>query len=537
MTTTKLSAAPAPLQAVQQPSKGDDEPPANPPPMPRPRAGSRRLLLVESAQDGQALAPGATCMTAADFLDAAAPTLAPGTTIVNLCRSYKYLSLGYYCSLLAEARGHRVYPSVKTINDLSRKAAYSHEIDDLDHALNRALGGPDCRPMPSEFAMDIHFGSADFAPLDGLARRIFATFPAPAMRVEFERGGEHGGDWHIRALRVLNVAALEPHRHALFEAALRAFQPDAPALSASARRGARHHVAILHDPDEALPPSNRAALDNFIRVGRELDIHVALIEKRDLAGLARHDALLIRETTAINHHTYLFAKQAESEGLAVIDDAASILRCTNKIFLADLLRLNGIPTPRTYVLQAAQLGDTQWLEREIGYPMVMKVPDGAFSRGVSKVADRAEFERTARELLAQSSLILVQEYLYTEFDWRIGVLNGEAIFASQYYMSKGHWQVAKRGMDGKAEFGLSRAVPLEAVPAEILDHAVRAARLIGDSLYGVDMKMSARGPVVIEVNDNPNIDASNEDGVLGDELYRLVLRDLTRRADLLARRH
>lgn len=504
-------------------------------PGPRLRPAIRRLLLVECLQDGEALAPGEACLSAAEFLDAAAPPLAPGTTVINLCRSYKYLSLGYYCSLLAEARGLRVFPSVKTINDLSRKAAYSHEIDDLDHALNRALGGPGRQPMPSGFALDIHFGIADFPPLAALARRIFATFPAPAMRAEFERG-EHGGDWHLRSLRVLNAAALDPHRGALFAAALQAFRPDAPAAPASARRGARHHVAILHDPDEALPPSNRGALDNFVRVGRELDIHVALIEKKDYASLARHDALFIRETTAINHHTYLFAKQAESEGLAVIDDPASILRCTNKIFLADLLRLHGIPTPRSYVLQAGQLDDIAWLEREIGYPMVMKVPDGAFSRGVSKAANRAEFERTARELLAQSSLLLVQEYLYTDFDWRIGVLNGVAIFASQYYMSKGHWQVAKRGMDGKAEFGMSRAVPLEAVPPDILAYATRAARLIGSSLYGVDMKMSGKGPVVIEVNDNPNIDAGNEDGVLGDGLYRLVLQDLARRVELLARR-
>lgn len=549
MPTAKVSLAPLLAQPAPQPRQDDQQPPAMPPAAPGPmsvpapptfagprlRSGIQRLLLVECLKDGQALAPGEACMSAAEFLDAAAPQLAPGTTIINLCRSYKYLSIGYYCSLLAEARGHRVLPSVKTINDLSRKAAYSHEIDDLDHVLNCALGGAGCQPMPSEFALDIHFGAADFPPLAALARRIFATFPAPALRAEFERGGEHGGDWHIRALRVLNVAALEPHRGALFGAALKAFRPDAPAAPAVVRRGARHHVAILHNPDEALPPSNAGALDNFIRVGRELDIQVALVEKKDVASLARHDALFIRETTAINHHTYLFAKQAESAGLAVIDDPVSILRCTNKIFLADLLRLNGIPTPRTYVLQAGQLDDIQWLEQEIGYPMVMKVPDGAFSRGVSKAANRAEFERTARELLAQSSLLLVQEYLYTDFDWRIGVLNGVAIFASQYYMSKGHWQVAKRGTDGKAEFGMSRAVALDAVPPDILAYATRAARLIGTSLYGVDMKMSSRGPVVIEVNDNPNIDAGNEDGVLGDGLYRMVLQDLARRIEVLAR--
>jgi len=44
--------------------------------------------------------------------------------------------------------------------------------------------------------------------------------------------------------------------------------------------------------------------------------------------------------------------------------------------------------------------------------------------------------------------------------------------------------------------------------------------------------MTARGPVVIEVNDNPNIDAGNEDSVLGDALYRIVLQDVVRRLDL-----
>jgi glutathione synthase/RimK-type ligase-like ATP-grasp enzyme len=97
-------------------------------------------------------------------------------------------------------------------------------------------------------------------------------------------------------------------------------------------------------------------------------------------------------------------------------------------------------------------------------------------------------------------------------------------------MSRGHWQVAKRDANGKAEFGMGRAVALDAVPPALLAYAVRAANLIGDSLYGVDMKMTDAGPVVIEVNDNPNIDVGIEDGVLGDELYRIVLRDLVRRA-------
>ena len=169
-----------------------------------------------------------------------------------------------------------------------------------------------------------------------------------------------------------------------------------------AGRQHRYQIAILQNPEEALPPSNPGALDKFIAVGRELGVDVSLIEKKDVNHIAEYDALFIRETTAINHHTYRFAKKAESEGLVVIDDPVSILRCTNKIYLADLLRLNDIPTPRTYVLQEDALDNIAALEAEIGYPMVMKVPDGAFSRGVSKVANREEFYATAQELLKQS---------------------------------------------------------------------------------------------------------------------------------------
>ena len=494
----------------------------------RARTRTARLIIVlEQLKDWPESATPYKIVTAAQFLRSPDGYAAAGTTVINLCRSYKYLSVGYYCSLLAEARGQAVLPSVKTINDLSRRAIYGLDTDELDYALNQSLDGPDERPMPVEFSMDIYFGTTEYTPLAGLARQIFETFPTPLMRVEFERDE----DWKIAAIRVQNVSNLSDAQLTRGRDALRAIE-SRPMPEPAPVKPYRYHIAVLHDPEEELPPSNEAALERFIEVGRELAIDVTLIEKRDFSRLAEFDALLIRETTAINHHTYLFAKKAESEGMVVIDDAMSILRCTNKVYLADLMRLNQIPTPKTYSLQRADVSDIGAIEREIGYPMVMKIPDGAFSRGVTKVADAAQFQVTAQALLTQSALILVQEYMYTDFDWRIGVLNRMAIFASKYFMSKNHWQIAKRDAGGQAKFGAARAVALDEVPPDLLAYAVAAANLIGDGLYGVDMKMTARGPVVIEVNDNPNIDAGNEDSVLGDELYRIVLRDLVRRLDV-----
>lgn len=489
------------------------------------KAGAGALIVVEQRRDWIGDGGGHTVVTAADFLHGGDAQRA-SDTVINLCRGYKYLSVGYYCSLLAEARGQAVLPSVKTINDLSRKAIYGLDTSELNYALNALLEQSGERPMPVEFSMDIRFGTTDYTPLAALARQIFETFPAPLMRIEFARG-DH---WRIDAIKLHNVSSLGESQLGAAAAALRAMGC-APLPARTGVKPYRYHIAILHDPEEALAPSNAGALACFVDAGRRIGVDVSLIGKRDLSRLPEFDALLIRETTAINHHTYLFAKKAQSEGMVVIDDPVSILRCTNKVYLADLMRMNGVPTPRTFTLQRADIADIGAIEAAIGYPMVMKIPDGAFSRGVSKVADAAQFQQTAHALLAQSALILVQEYMYTEFDWRIGVLNRKAIFASKYFMSKGHWQIARRDAGGNAEFGPTRGVPLADVPPELLRHAVAAASLIGDGLYGVDMKMSERGPVLIEVNDNPNIDAGNEDAALGDALYRTVLGEMVRRLD------
>jgi len=58
-----------------------------------------------------------------------------------------------------------------------------------------------------------------------------------------------------------------------------------------------------------------------------------------------------------------------------------------------------------------------------------------------------------------------------------------------------------------------------------------AANLIGDSLYGVDVKQVENKFYVIEVNDNPNIDAGVEDATLKDELYFRIMRVFLRRIE------
>ncbi|MBG6289197.1 RimK family protein [Pseudomonas nitroreducens] len=484
------------------------------------------MIIVDRKEDWASYLPSEDMLTAREYLEASRQFEAGKRfQVINLCRHYKYLGHGYYCSLLAEARGHKVIPSVRTISELAKKSLYGLALDGLERSLEKALAQHPCARTDG-FTLRLYFGRTDLEPLQPIARQLFEVFPCPILLVDFRRTDA----WHIAGIRPGALHKLRDNQEDQFADALDRFsrrvwrQPNS-------RRLARYDLAILHNPAESLPPSNAGALESFVRVGLQLGIDVELIEKKDYPRLAEYDALLIRETTSVDDHTYCFAKKAESEGLIVMDDPASILRCTNKVYLSDLLRSHGLGMPATEILYK---DDPQELERigaRLGFPLVLKIPDGCFSRGVYKVEDAQQLHSVSAELFEHSVLLLAQEYLYTEFDWRIGILNRQPVFACQYFMSRGHWQIVEHKAGGEA-IGECRTLPVESAPPAVVELALKTANLIGDGLYGVDLKEVDGEVVVIEVNDNPNLDAGIEDACLKDELYRRVLEEFIRRLEL-----
>jgi glutathione synthase/RimK-type ligase-like ATP-grasp enzyme len=447
-----------------------------------------------------------------------------GLRVVNLCRSQRYLGVGYYCSLLAEARGHRVIPNVRTIQDLSHKAIYSLDTEDLNQRVQRILGRRKSGMDTTAFKVNIYFGQSELVNLQPVARELFEIFPAPLLQVEFQLKG----DWRIASIRPLHLADLsEGERYQLGEAlelylGKRWRRP-------KTRSAARYDLAILYDPNDKMPPSNRKAIAAMAKAAKKLGIESELIQKKDYSRLAEFDALFIRETTRIDHHTYRFARKAAGEGMVVIDDPESILRCTNKIFLAELLRIHRVATPKSVVIRPNSLDE---LEQQIPYPIVLKIPDGAFSLGVYKVEDRQVLNQTSRGLFKRSELLLAQEFSPTDFDWRIGILNRQPIYVCKYFMSAKHWQIVNHDAKGKPREGGFETLAVEDAPPQVIKTALKAANLIGDGLYGVDLKQIGKSVVVIEVNDNPNIDAGIEDAVLGEELYVTIMEEFLRRMEL-----
>jgi RimK family alpha-L-glutamate ligase len=248
-----------------------------------------------------------------------------------------------------------------------------------------------------------------------------------------------------------------------------------------------------------------------------MGVEVEPITRKDLAKLANYDALFIRETTAISNHTYRFARRAEQEGMPVIDDSLSMIRCTNKVYLNELMSANKVPVPATMMIAGPQ--ELEQAADTLGFPLVLKIPDGSFSRGVKKANNPNELTQIAGKWLEESDLLIAQEYVPTAYDWRVGVLGGRPLFAVQYMMAKKHWQIVNHERNGKPDQGGVRTFTLRDAPAHVVNTAVRAASCIGNGLYGVDLKETKDGVTVIEVNDNPNLDHGYEDSGEKDEVW------------------
>lgn len=472
------------------------------------------LLVVTNPERWQLKLEGVSIISARDYLTDASYGANRRWRVINLCRSYRYQSQGYYVSLLAEARGHRPMPSVITMQDFRSPSIIRSISTDLQGIIQSSLA-----PLKSDqFELSIYFSQNLARRYDRLSRQLFNLFRAPMMRARFKRDGTEWSLQNVSPIATIDIP--ENHHEFVREAAREWFQKRY--REPRAHRSARYDVAILVEPSADFPPSDEIALKLFEKAAAALDIRTERITQDDYGELSQYDALFIRTTTAVNHYTYRFARRAEALGLVVIDDPTSILRCTNKVYLNELLQRNHLRVPTTAVVHRDNLRS---LADSLEFPQILKQPDSSFSQGVLKAKDREEFLRKGKELLEDSELILTQEFVPTDFDWRIGVLDGQVLYACRYYMARDHWQIYNHaaGPDGNRIGGFD-CVPLEEVPSAVLECAVKGSNLIGRGLYGVDLKEVGKKPLIIEINDNPSIDGDVEDSLVGPELYHRVMQ-------------
>jgi glutathione synthase/RimK-type ligase-like ATP-grasp enzyme len=479
----------------------------------------RQLIIVDNPKSWDFDIPGVDVVAAKTYLMDDMYSKLKRAKVYNLCKSYRYQTTGYYVSLLAAARGHTPIPNILTIQDFKSQTIIRVVSEELQELFQKNFSGL----LSDSFTLSIYFGKNLAKRYDKLAARLFNQFQAPFLRAEFLK---KDGEWILRTIHPISSSDIpEGHRDFIITVAQEYFKKRNRSVS---KKQYAYDLAILVNPKEEFPPSDTKAIQRFIRSAESLGFYTELITREDFSRLNEFDALFIRETTGVNHHTYRFARRAMAEGLVVIDDPESILKCTNKVYLAELLSRHQIPAPETLIMSSE---NAPAAAEKLGFPCILKQPDSSFSQGVVKADNQESYERLTKQLLLKSDLLIVQSFIPTEFDWRIGVLNNKPIYACRYHMARKHWQIYKRTGDGKTQAGNSDTIPLNDVPKNVLEIALKAASLIGNGLYGVDLKETGGEVYVIEINDNPSIDSGFEDTLLKDQLYDLIMNDIMRRIE------
>ena len=183
----------------------------------------------------------------------------------------------------------------------------------------------------------------------------------------------------------------------------------------------------------------------------------------------------------------------ESLGLKVINGLQEATISGNKLFASAALVKSGIPTPKT-ILAFSPEGSLKALD-DLGYPAVIKPTLGSWGRLIALVNDKDAAESVIED--REHMFPLYQIYYIQEKvkrpprDIRAFVVGDEVITAIYRVSETGSWRTnTSRG-------GKALNCPITTDLEEI---CLKAARAIGDGIYGVDCMETSEGLVVHEVN-------------------------------------
>ncbi len=271
--------------------------------------------------------------------------------------------------------------------------------------------------------------------------------------------------------------------------------------------------------------SERNALLKFKSTAESMGHLFEFLFKEDITKIPEYDALFIRATTDPSNSAYIVSRLAEQSGLKVIDDPRSIRTCSNKAILHDLFLKNNVPAPKSLLFTGDYSQENlDSIFKTLGCPVVIKTPYTRFSSHVEKASNEKELIEISKQYLRKSKVLIIQEYVQSNFDWRVGILQNKVLYLCKYCIPEGGWKV-KSKINGKNVWGDTIAVPRDSISSELEEICISLSKCVGAGLYGLDVKETDDGYKVIEINDNPSIYDGYED-TIDTDIYEKIINAL-----------
>ena len=232
------------------------------------------------------------------------------------------------------------------------------------------------------------------------------------------------------------------------------------------------------------------------------------------------DAVIPRIGASVTFYGCAVVRQFEMMGVYCVNESVAITRARDKLRSLQLLARRGVGIPVTSMANSPD--DVAGLIREVGgAPLVIKLLEGTQGIGVVLAETRKAAESVIQAFMGINSSILVQEFIAEAggADIRAFVVGGRVIAAMQRQAPEGEFR-SNLHRGGKAT--------LVSLSKEERETAVRAARVMGLNIAGVDILRAKRGPLVMEVNASPGLRGIEE--ATGRDIAGLIIRFMERNA-------
>ena len=194
------------------------------------------------------------------------------------------------------------------------------------------------------------------------------------------------------------------------------------------------------------------------------------------------------------------AERLENNDVRLFNSKRAVELCDNKIMMSQALAKAGIRIPKTYIAPKTFEGlgyiDRSFLkkvEKEIGYPMVIKEAYGSFGEQVYLAND----EKTANEIIDKIGHkdFLMQEFIAASRgkDIRINVVGDKAVVS----------MLRENKNDFRSNISNGGSGSLFEPEESYIELAIAATKALGLDFAGVDVMFGEDGPIICEVNSNP----------------------------------
>jgi ribosomal protein S6--L-glutamate ligase len=214
--------------------------------------------------------------------------------------------------------------------------------------------------------------------------------------------------------------------------------------------------------------------------------------------LEGYEAVIPRIGASITNYGMAVVRQFEMMGVWALNESVAIGRSRDKLRSLQLMARAGIGLPVTAFAHDTRMID-DLLDIVGGEPVVIKLLEGTQGVGVVLGETRRSAKSVIEAFRGAKVNILVQEFIKEAggADIRCIVVGGKVIASMKRQGPEGEFRsnIHRGGSGGKVK-----------ITPEERSTAIRAARVMGLNVAGVDMLRSNHGPVVMEVNSSPGFE-------------------------------